>query len=136
VGVGCGDSSEAYSTTVPVPRPSLTSQRPRASSTARQPWRRAVGDCQPVAAVIALMVAPSGVRGMAISAACLVRSRGVRVTGAVSVPVVLAGYIGIERHQDARRVLAPQPDMLVQVRSEAVRLVAGGIGIVGHVVPA
>nr|WP_241095070.1 hypothetical protein [Marinicauda algicola] len=41
------------------------------------------GGCQPVAATISATVAPPGARSMAISAACLVPSRGVRVVGII-----------------------------------------------------
>ena len=55
---------------------------------------RTVCDCQPVAAMISSMVAPSGARSMAIRVACLVPSRGVRTLGAASGPVGASGAGG------------------------------------------
>src|SRR5690606_37920624 len=67
------------------PRPSIFSEatsRPSFFLRAPAIAPRTVCGCQPVAATISAMVAPPGARSIAISAACLVPSRGVRVVGA------------------------------------------------------
>ena len=49
--------------------------------------------------------------------------------------MVFAGHGGVKRHQLAHRVFPEQPHVLIVVRREAMRLIAGGCRIVRHVVP-